>query len=295
MKHMASKFATGMALLIAERKIIDASYKFFKHAYEASLQNRYGQLDSLQKEYANRLFNAFVISYFFGSLDAWTKVGKQKKMMFADEVDFEYIKATIFQVIKDNPQILVAFAKRKVSEEEIFQEIFRPPIEALEFLNNYTVKLARVESHELLQTVTKTVQETIQKGLSEADAQKYLKERFTEFKQKRVNAIARTESTRAYNFGLVQRSIDVIKGYRYSAVLDAKTTHICKERHGKFIPADNYTLLAYNTPPLHVNCRSTLIPEFEQTAEIIDMNKLPEPQKRVEDIEDFSEFLRRLR
>lgn len=295
---MASKFAVGMALLVAERKIIDANYKFFKRLFTSLITNEpstYRKFDEMQAEYSQRLFDAFIVAYFFGSLDAWTKVKQTKTKKFAEDINFEHIRSTIFQVIRDNPQVLVAFTKKKLDADTIFSEIFRPPATAIDFLNHYTVKLARVESEDLLRTVTNAVQETIRSGLSEADAQKYLQQQFAEFKQKRVNAIARTEATRAYNFGLIQRSLEVAKGYRYSAVLDAKTTHMCKERHGKFIPADDYTLLAYNTPPLHVNCRSTLIPEFEQTTEVIDMNKLPEPQKRPEDISDFAEFLRRLR
>lgn len=288
-----SKFAIAMAMYSAERKLIDATYKFFKRAWEHA--RRFEEPRDAIDEYEQRVFDALIVAFFWGQVDAWAKVRKaENKMRFAD-FDRHHIIAVIKNTLKQHPEILIAFARRVVSEEEMFSTIFRPPQTALDFVRDYTVKLAHVESQAVLKSVTQAVEHTIQKGMSERDAEKYIQDKFQEFKEKRVKAIARTEATRAYNMGLIARSMNIVKGYRFSAVLDAKTTQICQERHGKFIPADDTVLLAYNTPPLHVNCRSSLIPEFEQTSEALDMAKVTPPQKRDVDIEDFVQFLRRLR
>lgn len=42
--------------------------------------------------------------------------------------------------------------------------------------------------------------------------------------------------------------------------MDKNTTDICRARNGKFIPKADTELLIQNTPPLHVNCRSRLVP-----------------------------------
>ncbi len=48
-----------------------------------------------------------------------------------------------------------------------------------------------------------------------------------------------------------------VQGYRYSAIIDSATTHICRSLHGKIFTPE--TLNGYN-PPLHYNCRSMLLP-----------------------------------
>ena len=48
-----------------------------------------------------------------------------------------------------------------------------------------------------------------------------------------------------------------VKAYRYSAILDAVTTPICRALHGKIFTPE--TLNGY-PPPNHYNCRSVLLP-----------------------------------
>lgn len=53
-----------------------------------------------------------------------------------------------------------------------------------------------------------------------------------------------------------------LTGWRFSATLDSKTTRICRVRHGtKILAADAWR--QWNTPPLHFNCRSVLLPIFK--------------------------------
>jgi len=94
------------------------------------------------------------------------------------------------------------------------------------------------------------------------EAIKYLSAKAKQFGERRLKMIARTEATRAFNIGTLEesRSADVVVGYRFDAVLDKNTTDICRARDGKFIPKSDTELLIQNTPPLHVNCRSRLVP-----------------------------------
>ena len=56
-------------------------------------------------------------------------------------------------------------------------------------------------------------------------------------------------------------STGVITGYQYSAIMDDRTSDICSGLHGKFFKAGDEPI-----PPMHFNCRSTLIPitKFEE-------------------------------
>ena len=93
----------------------------------------------------------------------------------------------------------------------------------------------------------------------------------------RVETIFRTETT-TY-FAKVQtnffQSDPEIIGFLFDSVRDIARTDICKSRHG-MIYRKEYTgihSISYNTPSLHFNCRSELIP----------LANTPENQKMVDD------------
>ena len=76
----------------------------------------------------------------------------------------------------------------------------------------------------------------------------------------RVEMIYRTNVLSAYNEGRFQQmSQPVVKRLRpywmYDAVMDTRTSTICRARDGKIFPADS-PWWETNYPPLHYNCRS---------------------------------------
>lgn len=78
----------------------------------------------------------------------------------------------------------------------------------------------------------------------------------------RSEVIARTNIMDIYNHArLSQMQAPEIRGwvqaYRYSAILDAVTTPICRQRHGKIFTQN--TLNGWG-PPAHYQCRSVLLP-----------------------------------
>lgn len=96
--------------------------------------------------------------------------------------------------------------------------------------------------------------------ISPRDAKKYMFEAFKTSKS-RVETIFRTETTNY--FGRTQVAIfegdDDIIGFLFDAVRDSSATDICRKRHG-LIYRPGTQLLKDNTPALHYNCRSQLIP-----------------------------------
>jgi len=64
-----------------------------------------------------------------------------------------------------------------------------------------------------------------------------------------VSATARRETIRA--------NVRLIRAVRFTATLDSSTTVICASLDGEEWPPDSDEI---RTPPLHINCRSTLVP-----------------------------------
>ena len=53
-----------------------------------------------------------------------------------------------------------------------------------------------------------------------------------------------------------------VRGVRFSAILDERTSRMCRMRDGMTFRLEDPRLVG-NTPPLHPNCRSVLIPVTE--------------------------------
>jgi len=129
-----------------------------------------------------------------------------------------------------------------------------------EFLQDYTVELT--ESYaEFADKITEELRGLIWQGKPLKEIRDTVQTKFNIAKA-RANAIAVTETTRAYVVGELISTYDseVIQGYEFIAVLDDLTTPMCRARHKMVIPASDPTMIALNSPPLHVNCRSHLVP-----------------------------------
>nr|DAH56607.1 MAG TPA: minor capsid protein [Caudoviricetes sp.] len=91
--------------------------------------------------------------------------------------------------------------------------------------------------------------ETIEKRLRET----------TDITAGKAKLLVRTEANAIFNES-VREVIDdnpLVKGYRFRAVLDNRTSKICQEHDGEYIPKSEVKP-GVNYPPLHPNCRSTV-------------------------------------
>ena len=132
------------------------------------------------------------------------------------------------------------------------------PTAAIEWLKGYTPKLAGQLEDDTLKKVNTVIAQAMERGLPLKERMEALKEaapKIAKMADTRIEAIARTEITRADTMGRLtemKSNPDVI-GVEFSAVLDGRTTIMCDHRHGLVMRLDD-PRLAYNTPPLHVNC-----------------------------------------
>ncbi len=255
---MGTLAAVAEALDRAERRMIKKAFRVWKKIQDQILRN------VLEKTYepvdVSPLSEAFkvgmIAAYVYGRADAQGKI--RKKIMRLSE-DFEIKEPLVEFILKQDGNLVRRLMGYKVTDA--MAEFFQPSKEALNFLDGYTVKLAKVLEKDFLDNVTKWVQDTIREGMSEKEASRYLEQRIKNFTKHRINMIARTEATRAFNIGRLEETLDsdIVVGYRFDAVLDKKTSKICRARDGMFIPKTEKALLIENTPPLHPNCRSRLV------------------------------------
>lgn len=121
-----------------------------------------------------------------------------------------------------------------------------------------------------------------------------------------LERFARTKHTEVLNRGRHEyfQNSGVISGYQYSAILDDRTSDICRGLHGKKFKVGTEPI-----PPMHFNCRSVLIPitkyeEFEPSesvgktpiGEFIEENKgdgfakYSKPKETDEDVDFATEY-----
>ena len=79
----------------------------------------------------------------------------------------------------------------------------------------------------------------------------------------RLETIERTDTTAAYNRGRLTEFLDpeivrFVKGIRYSAILDTRTTDVCRYLDGKVFKPSDPSLEAL-LPPNHLGCRSIIV------------------------------------
>lgn len=133
--------------------------------------------------------------------------------------------------------------------------------DAFEWYELYARGLAQSGQEALFIKMQPLILEALDKGATRLELADRLTEEFARFGSVRADIIARTESNKAFNWGRRYRfdKSPSIAGYRYSSILDGRTTDICKELHDHSWPIGDPQLDLY-TPPNHFRCRGVLVP-----------------------------------
>lgn len=230
-------------------KVLNTGYVlgkwYFHSAYKEYATRKAKELAKKNKRRGRRAFTDKLLTVKLD--DAWTTEWI--------EYDATYFNRDTIKMIKD---------VWKISAESV-DRFFQIPNFLRESWYRYAFQLAGSFDTNFLMRVQSAFNDAVREGMSEKDIAKHIKKVANNFTKSRAQAIARTESTRAFNTGVLYEGLntELVDGFRYDAVLDEKTTDICRARDGKFIPIHDTEKLAENTPPLHVNCRSMLVPVFD--------------------------------
>ncbi len=135
------------------------------------------------------------------------------------------------------------------------------PADAVKWVQNRQV-LQGKWSRDLDSQVSQVLADSLQRGRSTTQVMDLLRGVFVGFSNARLENIARTESTAAFNagrLGAFRQSGGYVVAVQFVAILDARTTQTCKSRNGLIMELDDKRL-GDNTPPLHYQCRSVLSP-----------------------------------
>jgi SPP1 gp7 family putative phage head morphogenesis protein len=167
---------------------------------------------------------------------------------------------------KDEVNKAKEFFKRKFNEPSIETTSIEGavPEEAIAWYETYAIYLAGIYSEAILSKAEEIVLQAIEEGLHSKDIVIKLQnsEEFKGFTEHRLMTITRTEGTKAYNKGRLEQFKgvgDFVEAVQFSAVMDKRTTPICRRLNGMIMDIENKFVSVY-LPPNHYNCRSIIVP-----------------------------------
>jgi SPP1 gp7 family putative phage head morphogenesis protein len=137
------------------------------------------------------------------------------------------------------------------------------PEGAQEWLKKYGYEIGVITSETARQRIVDTVEKSLLEGLTVQETQENLKETMNSWiGDFHAKTIARTETAKMYNAGRIARYLDpeqdgFVEALQYDAIVDNRTTDLCKRLDGKIIAVTNASAVAKYTPPNHFMCRAT--------------------------------------
>jgi SPP1 gp7 family putative phage head morphogenesis protein len=176
----------------------------------------------------------------------------------------------------------IAKRRRSVSRTARVREARRKPATGIPAVQSYAEWARSIETRafrELVDEVEPILTDAMKKSVSLEDYWVYedgkrvgekqpglltqLGEVFEDAQGYELERKARTEYTRATSLGALYeyREDPMVSAVEFVAVMDSRTSDICAMMNGTVFHVDD-PQLARHSPPLHVNCRSALIPRM---------------------------------
>lgn len=194
------------------------------------------------------------------------KIIEKKDLEKVDSIQLKYLKE-LKTILKSSFMGIYKDGQVQASSE-LFKSNFRQPTTSQEFLD-----LLERENFNYIgdwqYNVAKAVKQqlviAIKEGKPLSEVINILDSEGRQLSEVSLERYARTKHTEVMNRGRLEafESSGVVTGYQYSAILDDRTSEICRGLDGKIFEAGKEVV-----PPAHFNCRSLLIPitkyeEFE--------------------------------
>jgi len=191
------------------------------------------------------------------------------------------------------------YRTQKPKTKELLAEITGPQIKGSRTLKG---NMKNIGSGELVRIQTK-VRAGLAKGLANDDIIKDVM-KTTKITEHQAKTLTRTSITTTQADALNQvmkANEEVLVGYMFTAILDGRTSSICSFHNGKVYSVDDKRY----QPPLHWNCRSTMVPVVKAKEELQGVNSKNIKQRNLNNIRSteltgtpskirtYSEWLRR--
>ena len=155
------------------------------------------------------------------------------------------------------------FKVRKPRTTKALDKIVGPNIHG-----DYTLtqQVGRIGQGEL-KRINSIIDTGISKGLTNNEMVEKIS-KTTNLTKTQANALVRTSITRSSSVAqtkAMEANEELLKGYKFVAVLDTRTSEICSAMDGREFPLDDKRYL----PPLHWRCRSTIVPITKSYSELM--------------------------
>jgi SPP1 gp7 family putative phage head morphogenesis protein len=142
---------------------------------------------------------------------------------------------------------------------------------------NLTQRIQSLGAGELTRMKT-SINSGLNKGLSNDEIIRNVTNK-TRLTEAQASALVRTAITRTQTvaqLNAIKENRSLIKGIRFTAVLDSRTSAICAHHDGKIYDIDDERFI----PPLHWRCRSTLVPVVKSHSDLLESTS-PDIKKAV--------------
>lgn len=195
-------------------------------------------------------------------------------LKYVEDFDYKFdkkLERKIFEFFADLFQMGRADVKREMPKKFVILPNV-DPADALAYLEKKAVMIAGVLQQKLVDDAKSAMLLGLKNGDSNAEIINRIEEIFAPYvgsvvagevvQPSRIETIVRTNLTDAYNQGrLVQGEMagELLEGWKYSAILDSRTTEVCSQLDGKVFKAGDKAIYKLK-PPRHFNCRSVLVP-----------------------------------
>ena len=161
-----------------------------------------------------------------------------------------------------NKELNKFYKVSKPRSKELLAEITGQNIKGVKTV---TQNIKNISAGELVR-----IQSKVKAGLAKGEAPKDIinnvlkTTKLTEHQAKTLTRTSITSTQTAALNKVVKANSHVVKGYVFTAVLDSRTSPICSYHNGKIYDVSDRRF----TPPLHWNCRSSLVPVLKSKEEL---------------------------
>jgi len=162
--------------------------------------------------------------------------------------------------------------------KQLLAEVTGPNIKGPKSISN---NVKNISSGELVR-----IQQKVKFGLANGQSQNQIigeVMKTTKITEHQARTLTRTSITSTQTLA-VQKTLeankDLIKGYMFTAILDSRTSPICSHHNGKVYEVDDKRY----TPPLHWNCRSSMVPVLKSKEELLESDSTRVKKKELQKV-----------
>lgn len=159
------------------------------------------------------------------------------------------------------------------------------PEGAQEWIRNYAYSIGVITEETVIESIREALQKGLEQGLGADQLKKLIQDKAGIYLSDRhAETIARVETAKMYNTGRLARythpdNDGFIVALQYDAIVDTRTTELCKHLDGRYVHIDDQDTINKYSPPNHFNCRATWLPVSKYEDFTIDFDPNEEPQK----------------